>query len=130
MGGFTPWPEIFAVVRQVRDAGFRVGIISNHITAWFDDWFTTCKLGDIFNEPELVAVSARMCIAKPDPAIFTKYCEQNSLQPSECVFVDNTEENVEVARSLGWQGIHFEHRNKKGDIVEPVEALVDKLKGC
>merc|ERR1740123_2158950 len=72
---FVPWWQMFALVDKLRSAGLRVGIISNHICAWFDHWFSRFGLDALFNEPELVAVSSRLGLAKPDRQVFERYCE-------------------------------------------------------
>ena len=45
--------------------------------------------------------------AKPDPEFFTLGLEKLSLSARGCVFIDDREENVETARTLGMAGIRF-----------------------
>lgn len=47
-------------------------------------------------------------LTKPDPAFYQVFLERYGLNAEECVFVDDTPENVEVAKSLGFQGVVFE----------------------
>jgi len=125
---FVPWWHMFALVDKLRSAGYRVGIISNHICAWFDHWFARFGLDALFNEPELVAVSSRLGIAKPDAKVFEQYCALTGLDASECVFVDNQIENVEAARGAGWTAVQFHHRDKEGQLIETPDALLEKLR--
>jgi putative hydrolase of the HAD superfamily len=46
-------------------------------------------------------------MAKPEPAIFKLLAERHGLEPARTVFIDDMAGNVEAARGLGWQGIHF-----------------------
>ena len=46
-------------------------------------------------------------LAKPDRAFFDKLKEKYSLEPGRCLFVDDKEENVEIAKSLGYAGMLF-----------------------
>ena len=46
-------------------------------------------------------------ITKPEPEIFRLIEDRYGLIPGECVFLDDTERNVEVAGSLGFNTIHF-----------------------
>ena len=54
-----------------------------------------------------VVVSAHERLIKPDPAIYHVLLSRNGLQASQCVFVDDSLKNVEAARSVGMQAIHF-----------------------
>ena len=57
-------------------------------------------------------------MAKPDPAIYRYLFETFSLNPRECFFIDDLEENIEIGRSLGMDGLVF-----TGDI-DKVKAAV------
>ena len=47
-------------------------------------------------------------MAKPDARIYLRTLQRLGVQPEEAVFVDDKLENVEAARQLGMQGIHFQ----------------------
>ncbi len=53
--------------------------------------------------------SARLGIAKPDPAIFEHLLDQLKLPPGEVVFVDDRAENVTAAASMGMHVIWYIH---------------------
>jgi len=47
---------------------------------------------------------------KPDRKAYFSICKENKLQPEECIYFDDSEQNVGVAVSLGmhaeqWQGL-------------------------
>jgi len=44
---------------------------------------------------------------KPAIEIFQKAVEWAGTEPEKILFIDDLRKNVEVARSLGMQGIHF-----------------------
>lgn len=50
-------------------------------------------------------LSYREHLVKPDPEIYKLLLERYDLKPEECVFVDDTESNIEAARKLGIHGI-------------------------
>lgn len=56
---------------------------------------------------ERIFAAGRMGIAKPDTAYFAHIETELGLQPQALLLVDDLEENVEAARSRGWQGFHF-----------------------
>ncbi len=45
--------------------------------------------------------------AKPNPKIFEEALRRLNVKAENCIFVDDTEENVQAARSLGMKGILY-----------------------
>lgn len=54
-----------------------------------------------------VIVSSEVKLIKPDPAIYRLTLERINCQAGECVFVDDSLPNIEMARQLGFHAIHF-----------------------
>ncbi len=54
-----------------------------------------------------VIVSSEVKLIKPDPAIYRLTLERINCQAGECVFVDDSLPNIEMARRLGLHAIHF-----------------------
>jgi putative hydrolase of the HAD superfamily len=52
-------------------------------------------------------VSAKVGLAKPDPAIYTLAAERSGVPPACCVFIDDFRHNAEGARAVGMHGITF-----------------------
>ncbi|MGC0419823.1 HAD family hydrolase [Embleya sp. AB8] len=51
--------------------------------------------------------SADLGLAKPDPRIYRHLCERLDARPSELVFIDDRKENLDAARALGIESIHY-----------------------
>lgn len=84
---------------------YKTALLSN---AWDDlraaleqEW----SIKDAFDE---VIISAEVGLAKPDPRIFHLALERLGVSPAQAVFVDDFSHNVEGARALGMQAIHFQ----------------------
>jgi epoxide hydrolase-like predicted phosphatase len=94
--------DLLDFMRGLREK-FRVGLISN---AWsgLRPWIASHKFEDAF---DVMVISSEVGIMKPDPRIFQYALEQLDVAPEEAVFVDDVIENVEAARQLGMQAIHF-----------------------
>lgn len=45
--------------------------------------------------------SYQLQLHKPDPAIYTKVCQQADIEPRHCLFIDDRAENIEGARKAG-----------------------------
>jgi 2-haloacid dehalogenase len=54
-----------------------------------------------------IVVSGEERLHKPDPAIFHRLLARFGLTAPACVFVDDSQENVDAASRLGFRGIRF-----------------------
>ena len=55
-----------------------------------------------------IIVSGEVKVGKPDPRVFELLFRRCGFRPEDSVFIDDLIENIEVARSLGMHGIHFQ----------------------
>lgn len=97
---YTMFPayEVLRVVDQARQAGLKTAVLSNSLGREPFDMYAGYDLAGRFDE---VVLSEDVGIRKPDPAIFHLTCERLGVEPSECVFADDTEENLKAALDLG-----------------------------
>ncbi len=70
---------------------------------------TQWKIADAFDE---IFISAEMGVAKPDPKIYKMVLEKLDVAPEETVFIDDFIENIEAARKLGMNGLHFQNKDE------------------
>ncbi|MFH0792335.1 MAG: HAD-IA family hydrolase [bacterium] len=92
-------PEIIEMARVVKARGLKLFILSNN----FEERAIYCRdhfsfIHDIFDN---VYYSWQTGFVKPDPRAFTNLLFVNGLTPEECLYIDNTEENIGVARDIG-----------------------------
>jgi len=59
-----------------------------------------------------IVVSGAERLIKPDPRIYQLLLERNGLDAEACLFIDDSEKNIEAARQLGMAVHHF--RNADG----------------
>mmetsp|Transcript_29739 Transcript_29739/g.81459 ORF Transcript_29739/g.81459 Transcript_29739/m.81459 type:complete len:240 (+) Transcript_29739:45-764(+) len=128
--GFTVYWEVLGLVDRVKRAGFRVGLISNHVDAWFDPWFQRFGLSHLFSDPSLIVVSSKAKVAKPDPAIFDFFFEVSGLEAHQCVFVDDKTSNLESARRCGMRPVVFRYATKDHRPFDSIENLYARLASC
>ncbi len=99
-----PQAHTVRLLERLRERGHRLFFLSNmpapyarhleHAHA-FLGWF------------ESGVFSSRVQLAKPEPAIFHAAQRQFGAPARELLFIDDFALNVEAARALGWQAIHF-----------------------
>jgi putative hydrolase of the HAD superfamily len=91
-------------LRQIHLAGFKTAILSNMPTDMADHvrgkfpW-----LADFDHH----IFSAEVRSVKPEPEIYRHTIDVLKVQPSEAVFIDDREENLEQARAIGIRGIRY-----------------------
>lgn len=110
----SPIDGMERLVIALKAAGYGVYLLSNTSEAFyrFRSKIPALKHFDGY------LISADHHLLKPDIRIFRLLCEKFSLEPSECVFIDDIEANVNGAKVAGFEGIVF-----GGD----VSALINQL---
>lgn len=89
--------EVLRVLRSARASGWQVGLLTNATTRLRSD-LNRLRLDCEF---DLIVNSAELGLAKPDPEVFEAACDQFSVDPRECVFVDDNPVNVAAASAVG-----------------------------
>lgn len=56
---------------------------------------------------EALLVSADLGMTKPAPEVFGHVCRVTGAEPQQCLFIDDTAQNVDAARALGFHGHVF-----------------------
>jgi HAD superfamily hydrolase (TIGR01509 family) len=93
------------VVKLIRrlHGHFELAVLSNSppgLARWLADW----NILDLF---DVVFCSGDEGFLKPDPAAFSLTLDRLGVEPKEAVFIDDTIDHVQAARSLGLRGIVF-----------------------
>lgn len=85
-------------VRHVHDLGYGVYILSNIP----EDCFIHLKENGMFKDVDGGIYSYQVRQIKPDFAIYKLLLDTYELDASECLFIDDKEENIEAAKTLGF----------------------------
>ena len=108
---FVPiWNEIFIEDREVTEAirfqkgRWKLGLLSNTNPLHFDYVLSKFPILRVFDRWIL---SHEVGSKKPALEIFQKAMEWAGTEPEKILVIDDLKKNVEVAISLGMQGIHF-----------------------
>lgn len=95
-----------ALLRRLHESGRRLLFLSNMPALYADHLERAHDFVGWFADG---VFSARVHEAKPEPAIFRLAAERFGHAPEELVFLDDHRPNVETARALGWNALHFAH---------------------
>jgi putative hydrolase of the HAD superfamily len=105
-------PAMLAWIPKLKQAGFRLGILSNMPAGvlgymrprfpWltqFDQLTWSCDLG----------------VVKPDPAIYLHTVKKLAVSPDQALFIDNLEKNIAGAEAVGLHAALFENLEQLQD---------------
>lgn len=98
------FPYVMEWLLRLKREGYRLYLLSNYARRNFERTREKMKFLDMVDG----GVFSFQCgWTKPEPEIYVYLFETYGLNPKECVFLDDTKENVVAARRLGAQGIEF-----------------------
>ncbi|MEV6613699.1 HAD-IA family hydrolase [Streptomyces sp. NPDC051051] len=101
----SPFRADVTVLELLRRARVRVPLVLvTNATLGLERDLEAMGLTELADE---VVSSARVGLAKPDRRIFELGAARAGVRPDRCLFVDDTEENVEAAAALGMTAVHF-----------------------
>ena len=98
-------PELVELAKQIKKKGIKIFILSNNFKERAAYYAENFPFLNIFNK---VYYSWRTSFVKPSQEAFKNLLSENNLEPEECIFFDNSKENIEVADSLGIKSFLFE----------------------
>lgn len=88
-----------ALFEQIISAGWDVTMLTN----WHQDTYKQAgEMHQFLEKPRGVTVSGEVKLIKPDPAIYKLHAETFELEPEAILFFDDSTNNVQTARDLGW----------------------------
>jgi 2-haloacid dehalogenase len=109
---FDRWPEMIAgaieqtveILSELKRTGHGLYALSN----WSAETISYARdRYQFFEWFELAVISGEIGLVKPDREIFDFLLEKTGLRAEDCVFIDDSVVNADVARALGFDAIHF-----------------------
>ncbi len=92
------------ILQELKQAGYSLYGLSN----WPAEKYILVRPRFAFFDCfETIIVSGEARIAKPDPRIFELLLERAGRTADECLLIDDSMKNLEVAQKIGFQTIHF-----------------------
>jgi len=86
------------LVRDIRGAGLKTGLVTNNVAEFAAFWRRIVPLDELFDD---VIDSSAVGVRKPNAAIFSLACERLSVEPERALFIDDYEGNVQGAQRAG-----------------------------
>ena len=100
----VPYPDAVPTLRELKRRGYKLGVIANQ------NYGTEMRLKNwnLLRFFEVIAASADLGMAKPDPAIFEWALKQADCSPQNAVMVgDRMDNDMEPANRLGMHSVRL-----------------------
>jgi len=95
--------QLITFIKDLK-SDYKIGLLSN---AWSDARQTFTEKFDILRLFDQSIISAEIKLAKPNPDIYKRMLEMLVVAPTEAIFVDDMQENIDAATELGITGVKF-----------------------
>ena len=93
-----------AILEELRKRGTPLYAITNFNQDKFKETLKRFPFLSAFRD---IVVSGDERVLKPDAAIYRLLLARNGLDATSCVFIDDSEKNVQGAEAVGMKAIHF-----------------------
>ena len=117
LGMIQPTVEI---LRELKEAGYPLYALSNWSMETYPKIRPKYAFFDWFDD---ILLSGEVKLVKPDERIYALFLERIGRRAEECVFIDDSEANVVVARRLGFKAIRFVSPEELREALEQMGLL-------
>ena len=91
-------------VKGLKEQGYQVYLLSNYGKTSFEAARDKGRLS-FLTLVDGGVISYEVQMVKPEPGIYQSLLAKYNLKAEECVFLDDREDNIEMAKKLGFHGI-------------------------
>ncbi len=95
-------------IEQLKQKGYKLACLSNTIPPHAE--FSKKKHG--YHWFDVVVLSCEVGLRKPDKRIYELTCKELRCKPQECLFIDDSFENLAPAKELGMETIQFKSEDQ------------------
>lgn len=113
-----PFPEMYDLILELKANGYKTYLLSN---AGYDFYeYSPHKPAIALMDGRIISCEHK--VLKPEKEIYEILFNTYSLDPAECIFIDDVAENIEGGKKCGMDGIVF------SPSFEDVSVLREKLR--
>ena len=103
-------PGTAEIIRTLKSAGKNIYLLSNASLRLFSIYKEVIPAVECFSG--IFYSAAHKCV-KPQDIIYERFLQEYSLNPSDCFFIDDLEENILAAKAVGISGSVMKSRTAK-----------------
>ena len=105
---FTPITATFDLIKKLS-GNYKLALLSNTSEIDYEYGIRKFEVSKLF---DVTSLSYKVGEMKPGGKIFEDVLGKLKLKPEECVYMDDIEQYVQVARDLGIHGLHYISNSK------------------
>ena len=110
------YTKVFPVLSELKKKGHRIFVLSNTSKVFYD--LLEEQLSPIKELLDGFVLSCDIKAIKPDLAMFKEILDKYQLDPTNCVFLDDIEDNTMAAEKLGIKAYQVKKRSDVADILK------------
>ena len=110
------YTEVFPVLSELKKKGHRIFVLSNTSKVFYD--LLEEQLSPLKELLDGFVLSCDIKAIKPDLVMFKEIIDKYQLDPTNCVFLDDIEDNTNAAQKLGIKAHQVKKRNDVVDILK------------
>lgn len=116
------YPEVGAVLKDLRSRGLKLGVISN----WSTRLRVIAEATGLAPLVDFILASSEAGVRKPDPRIFRMALERSGVEPAEAVYIgDQVEDDVRGAQRMGITPVFLWRKSGPPPALEGTEIVRD-----
>ena len=113
------YTEVFPVLSELKKKGHRIFVLSNTSKVFYD--LLEEQLSPLKELLDGFVLSCDIKAIKPDLAMFKGILDKYQLDPTNCVFLDDIEDNTSAAEKLGIKAYQVK---KRSDVVDILKSYI------
>ncbi len=118
---YKPNKDMPEVLNHLKKQGYRLGLLSDQTREW---WPELDKKHGISKHFDFVLISYAVGLTKKDIQLYKLALQKTDVKPENCVYIDDLEENLPPARSLGMKTILYKDTDQ---LLKELSALGIKV---
>ena len=111
--------EVFPILSEVKKKGHRIFVLSNTSKVFYD--MLEEQLSPLKELLDGFVLSCDIKAIKPDLAMFKEIFDKYQLDPANCIFLDDIEDNTSAAEKLGIKAYQVK---KRSDVVDILKSYI------
>ena len=111
--------EVFPVLSELKKKGHRIFVLSNTSKVFYD--LLDEQLSPLKELLDGFVLSCDIKAIKPDLAMFKEILDKYQLDPANCIFLDDIEDNTSAAEKLGIKAYQVK---KRSDVVDILKSYI------
>lgn len=110
------YDEVYELIKQLKKKNFQIYVLSNTYSIFHI--LLDSVLSKVSSVLDGYVISCEVKMMKPQKEIYLSLVNKYQLDIKDCIFLDDLEENVEAARTLGIKAFQIKERKEISNILK------------